>query len=149
MNDYPESKNPGENMEGQILLVEPGWYEYRIFLEFHRVPRAWKDKSRSQHREQSELHLSPSVCSEHQKCTQLATGCHCSLTLLGLGVLWRVSVHEYAKSQFTTVTEGTDSPVQTSSIWNQLLFLHKIDFRFWEAQKGLEEMSDLKCSSQF
>lgn len=83
-------------------------------------------------------HPQPSLCPAHWRCSLLTTGCHCSLMLLSLGVLSGLFTHEYAMSWFTAVTEGTDSPVQAFSIWNHILFLHKIDFRFWAAQKDLK-----------
>lgn len=146
INDYSERK---PQKCGRINITGRTWLVWHQDLPgVSQGCQVGKTKQKSASRANSELHPSRSVCTAHQKCTQLATGCHSSLTLLSLGVLASVSVYEYAMSWFTTTTEGTDSPVQASSIWDHLLFLHKIDFRFWAAQKGLEDRSDLKCGSQ-
>lgn len=116
-----------------------------IFLEFQRVPRL-EGQSRSEHlgRRVSLILVCTARTSEmHPACHWMSLFTHA----LEWGVLPSPSVHEYVMCSFTTVTEGTDSPVQASSIWDHLLFLHKIDVRFWAAQKGVEDVRYLEGGS--
>lgn len=128
---------------GRNTIGRTCWVWIQSLLEFHRVPRLGRTKAEVG----AGVVWAPSFFLRAHRTWEMprpATGWHCALTLLSLGVLHGLSTPEHTMSSFTTLIEGRDPPVQTFSIQDQSPHNHKTEFWFWTAQKGLEEMSDLE-----